>query len=241
MYSKEFVNLVENSFLKSEKLTSEEKKFGNPYYIGFGNPNSTVLILGKEKGFNIENEKQFEYESLLNPLEWKTYVDNSIKINKNKFHSSEHYINAFFPYLEKSKSGHTWTKYETLLKNIYPEIVNEENDFFNHCFISEINFKPSKYSKIRSFNDQKRIEFLGSKYFKKFNVIILACGNYLDSNKIEEIFDVKYDKNSDLSRPRERLRIYRNGNRILINTRQLSFDVSNNYLKEISNQLRDYL
>ena len=81
MYSKEFINLVNKAFSESEKLTQEEKAEGNPYYIGFGNPNAKILFIGKEKGFDKEkNLRQFEFESLLNPKEWKSYIDNSIEI-----------------------------------------------------------------------------------------------------------------------------------------------------------------
>jgi len=54
MYSKEFINLVNKAFSESEKLTPEEKAEGNPYYIGFGNPNAKILFIGKEKGFDID-------------------------------------------------------------------------------------------------------------------------------------------------------------------------------------------
>lgn len=63
-YSKKFIDLVNNSFINSNNLESSEKEFGNPYYVGFGNPNSKILILGKEKGFDINNLEQFKYESL---------------------------------------------------------------------------------------------------------------------------------------------------------------------------------
>ena len=234
MYSKEFINLVNKAFSESEILTPEEKAEGNPYYIGFGNPNAKILFVGKEKGFDKEkNFGQFEFESLLNPKEWKSYIDNSIGINTNKHYNSNTYINAFYPYFGKNKGGHTWSKYEKILKNIYPEMTTENNNFLSYAFLTEVNFQPSKYSKIKVFNNQERIDFLKEEYFKSFDVIILACGKYLSNTQIEEIFDVTLQDN-EKSEKHELLKIFKNKDRILLNTRQLSMAVSNEYLKNIS-------
>lgn len=241
MYSKEFINLVNIAFSESEKLTQEEKAEGNPYYIGFGNPNAKILFIGKEKGFDIEkNLRQFEFESLLNPKEWKNYIDNSIGINTNKHYESNNYINAFFPYLGKNKGGHTWNKYEKILKNIYPDMATENNNFFSKAFLTEVNFQPSKYSKIKIFKNQERINFLKEDYFKSFDAIILACGKYLNDSQIEEIFDVKL-QDEEKSEKHELLNVFKNKNRILLKTRQLSMAVSNEYLKKISNSINEHL
>jgi hypothetical protein len=241
MYRKEFIEIVNYSFEKSQRLNEEEITCGNPYYIGFGNPNSKILIFGKEKGFTKANTYQLEYESLKNPTEWKEYVEAKTKINSEiKYSKNGNYINAFCPYLEENKSGHTWNKYYVLLNKIVPTISKENNDFFKHSFISEINHKPAKRSEIKHFKNSNRIEMLRHDYFKTFDITILACGNYLDRTSIEEIFNVKFD-NSNLSVPRQKLEIFKNGNRILINTRQLSFDVSNEYLQRIADNVKMYL
>lgn len=124
MYNERFKNLVNLAFNKSTEFYKNENNLNkpNPYFVGFGNPNSKILILGKEKGFDASNLKQLQYKSIENPNEWKNYIENGIVSNRNKFHESDHYINAFRQYLAKMKGGHTWTKYYTLLKNIYPQI-----------------------------------------------------------------------------------------------------------------------
>ncbi|EKT4497987.1 hypothetical protein LIS90_02180 [Flavobacterium psychrophilum] len=94
-------------------------------------------------------------------------------------------------------------------------------------------------SKIKSFNNSERIELLKNDYYKSFDVIICACANYLTDNQIEEIFDVKFQ--SDLSSPNEKLKTFKNDNRILINTRQLSMNVKNDYLIRISEVAKKYL
>jgi hypothetical protein len=239
-YSKKFIDVVNNSFINSNNLESSEKEFGSPYYVGFGNPNSKILILGKEKGSDINNFEQFNYESIENINEWKFYVDNATTMNLDRFYpNSHHYINAFTPYLHRVNSGHTWDKYTILVRNLIPEITNENNDFFKYSFISEINYRPSKYSNIKKFKDQRRIDFLKEDFFKSFNVTTLGCGDYLEEKVIEEIFDVKFDSN--LSLPRQKLVIYKNNERIVINTRHLSIDVTNEYLDRVAEIARQYL
>ena len=242
MYTENFKSLVNLSIQRSKEFYMDtiNSNKPNPYFVGFGNPNSRVLIMGKEKGFNADNNlNQLKFESIENPNEWGNYVENGIAFNRLKFHDSEHYINAFRPYYGKTKGGHTWNKYYTLLKNIYPQIQKSENEFLDYTFLSEINFEPSKYSKIRSFNNSKRIELLKSDYYKSFDVTICACANYLTDNQIEEIFDVKFE--SDLSRPKEKLKIFKNNSRIVINTRQLSMNIKNEYLVRISEIAKKYL
>lgn len=241
MYDSRFIDLVNSAFLKSEKLSNTEKVLGNPYYIGFGNPNSKVLVLGKEKGFNVNPEKEFEqeqfkFESLLNPNEWKYCIDRELPFNLDRTYESKFYLNCFTPYTHKNPSGHTWTKYEMVLKKVFPEITGFQNDFFKYTFISEVNFQPSKLSKIRRFNHKERLDFLSSDFYKSFPITILGCGNYLNREQVCEIFDVNHKL--CLSKPRQKLEIYSNNNRILIQTRQLSFDIKNDYLDSIITQIK---
>lgn len=243
MYTEKFKKIVSFAFDKSEIFYNnrENEESPNPYYIGFGNPNAEILILGKEKGFDKEgNLEQLKCESINNPKEWKCYIDNHIKPNAEKIcKSTSGYINAFKPYDITSidSEGHTWRKYDKLLKNIYSDIES----FLCRSFISEVNYFPSKYSKIKRFNNEERIAFLSKEYYKSFPVIICACGNYLSKVQIEEIFNVKFEK--DESNTNERFVVYKSNDnkRILINTRQLSTNVSNKYLSKIAKEVKGYL
>ena len=235
----EFVNLVENSKKFSDEFYKNgEKKSANPFYIGLGNPNAEVLIIGKEKGFDYEkNKTQAFFESINNPKEWHHYIKNEISYTEKKFDTnSGYYNNCFIPYLEGiKKSGHTWNKYKKLIQKIYPNDEFIDNFYLRNCFISEINHNPSERSKIRKFENPERINFLKQPFFKSFKTTILACGDYLDNNLIEEIFDVKFKE--DLSKPRNKIVIFQNRSRVLINTRQLSFDVGNSYISTIGSYL----
>lgn len=88
-------------------------------------------------------------------------------------------------------------------------------------------------------NDNLRIEFLKNDYYNSFNVIICACGNYLNDNQIYNIFNLKLV--NDFSEPNERFKVYSDGKRVLINTRQLSMNIKNDYLKRISLVAKEYL
>jgi hypothetical protein len=212
MYSKHFIDLVKFASDNSEIFYTDIKNnnMANPYYVGFGNPSAEILIFGKEQGFDSSNPKQIKFESIENPKQWKVYVDEKKEVHKNKFYTSEsdeteHYTNVFYPYLGPiSGAGHTWNKYQSLLKQIYSTEEFCINDFLKHSFISEINYKPSKLSEIANFNDASRIELLKMDYYKSFKVTLLACGNYLSDTDIETIFDVKFHK--DNSKPRQKLK-----------------------------------
>jgi hypothetical protein len=240
-FKKEFNNLVKNSHLKSEEFykNNDSTSASNPYYIGFGNPNSDILLIGKEKSFDIGNKEALKYESIENPSEWNYYVKNSANFNKEKFSKDAiHYLNAFYPYEKVNKGGSTWSKYESLVNRIFGKKRINHNDFFKDAFLTEVNYTPSKQSQIRKFDEKLRQSFLKHPFYKSFKITILGCADYLDRNEIEEIFDVQFDK--DLTE-KHKLIIYKNSNRILANTRQLSTSVPNLYLQKIADQVTTYL
>lgn len=244
----DFKQLVKVAKDLSDKFyaVTTNKKSPNPYYIGFGSPNSEILILGKEKGFDFEkNENQAFFESINNPTEWFHHIENGTTC-KDKYlekigkYEAGKYNNVFIPYLEKiNKGGHTWNKYKKVIQEVYPNNDFINNDFLKKCFISEINHEPSKWSKIREFNNEVRKEFLKHSFYRSFKVTILACADYLSDKLIEEIFDVEFDDDS-LSNPRYKFVVYKSKDesRLLINTRQLSTAIKNSYIKEIGEYIK---
>jgi hypothetical protein len=240
MFKKEFIDIVSLANRKAEDFYYNKENNGqpNPFYLGFGSPNSDLLILGKEKGFDPNKIGQLELESIKNPIEWLHYVKNKVPFNKNKFHStSDLYLNSYFPYSGKMASGHTWSKYNKLTSELFDtQDSTEHNSFLKNSFISEVNHEPSKLSKYRKFNFQTRLDFLRNPFYKSFKTTVLGCGNYLPINKIEEIFDVSCQDN--FSEPREKLVLFSNGNRKLVLTRQLSMDVSDVFISKIVSHLK---
>ncbi len=237
MYKESFKELVKIAFEKSEKL---EIKKTNPYFIGFGNPNSEILILGQEKAINQDNLRQIEVESIENPKQWNKIVNENITDIDFKFYEDYFFKNPLHPYSGKPSKGNTWNHYQKLLKLIYPELNETINSFMFKSFISEINHQVSP-NRLGNQTDEERKSFNSNKFYKEFKVTILAIGDYLNKNEIEENYNVSFSE--DKSEPRKKMVLYKNINeqRILINTRQLSNDVSNDYLIKISNLIKNHL
>lgn len=250
MYNSTFKELVTEANKKSQTYyglnypdKNSESFNPNPYYIGYGNPKSKILILGKEKAFDYEKQQgQLYYESIANPDDWKRIVENNISdINVKYDNSTTKYKNALHPYDdEKPKGGQTWSKYQKLVNAISnsnnPEIINS---FFLKSFITEVNFRPSKKSK-RPKEFGQRLDFLKHSFYKSFPITILACADYLSKSEIEEIFDVKFSSDS-LSANNKRLIVYTGNNRILLNTRQLSINVEDDYIIQLADLTKKYL
>lgn len=241
MFSTEFFEIVHSAKEQSDKFYSNQQNAGkpNPYYIGFGTPNAKVLIMGKEKGFDPLNKEQLQFESIGNPHEWFDYLKRNKGAYASKYDSnSQHYMNAYYPYTGKMKPGHTWTKYANLARHIFPEVELHNNDFLNYTFISEINHQPSRLSAIRTYNYAERLNLLRHGFYRSFPTTILACGSYLKPKEIEDVFDVR--ETTNFSKPRQRMLVFTNQDRILINVRQLSMDVKHEYLELIAKTIKEH-
>lgn len=239
-YKKEFKDLIAHSYRATEKFYLENPKTeSNPFYVGFGNPNAKILLIGKEKAIGSENTEALKYESRKNPIEWEYYVRNLTSYNRKRFwDEAKFYLNSFYPYEKTNKGGDTWAKYESLVNRILEKKRIKHNVFFEESFLTEVNYKPSKRSKIKKFEDEERKEFLKSSFYKSFKITILACADYLKKEEIEEIFDVKFTANLSDG---HKMVVYKNEDRILVNTRQLSTSVPNLYLQKIAEEVKSYL
>lgn len=168
----------------------------NPYYIGYGNPNSEILFLGKEKAFNITNSPDlFLHESINNNKQWEYLIEN--------YNVDDLEFSPLFPqkYFErkipnyKIKKRHTWGMYCELVKAITDksEITSSseilENNFFHHCFTTEVNHIPSKYSLHLRFVDGRK-ELLQHAFYKSFKYVIIGAIGSINLNQIKSIFDI---------------------------------------------------
>ncbi|PZX09795.1 hypothetical protein LX69_03518 [Breznakibacter xylanolyticus] len=213
-----YQNLIIEAF-ESEELTQRElllkerfsaleifdfKQFANPFYIGFGNPNSEILVIGKEKAFSSENFELLIKESINNYKQWKTIIQNDLfKMNQLDVTSKI----GFSPLLPKSyhtgktKRNHTWSITASIINQIYPakelqvnEIQDITKSFFQQCFLTELNYKPAKYHEGSGLS-LERMDFLKSNFFKSFPSVIFSAKSYLkgDDKIIKEIFNAKFD------------------------------------------------
>jgi hypothetical protein len=236
-YSNDFVKLVKNCDQYTEEYL--QKREPSPYFIGYGNPNAEILILGKEKGFSDKNEVQLLQESIMNPRQWLDKI------------SGRNNTNSFDPEMPYGKEiaglpeGHTWNKYQKLNNAIY---IN--GSFKENFFISELNYKPSKYS--RGFaqnkkNIQTRLVFFADPFFtSQFKVTILACGNYIRPKEIYSTFNCDYvgDENGKFEFGKGNwfyLHQTSDKKKLIIHTRQLSMNVQNDMLKKMGEVIQKHL
>lgn len=218
IYSNEFKNLI-NSLNSIENIE---------HYIGTGNPSSSVVFFGKELGFDPNKSEQLKREVYDNVSQWKNNINGNFNIQDN--YTS---YNPLLPYNNpKKKAGHTWSKYQKLSRLIF----NDEKPFFQNVFVSEIGVKPSKTSKSQGITEFRSNLIKNSKFFQNFSIVVLACGDYLSSEDIEYLFNVK--RKECLSKPYEKLLTFESSGKFVINTRQLSFNVKNTYIDYISTKIK---
>ena len=226
------------SFIDPLKTFSSED--GNDY-IGQGNPNSSILIIGREHGFPKKSE-DYRLEVLGNRNQW-------IKITSGEGFSESGYdpMTCFTQRGQEFRLGDTsptWYVYQKIVNAICPHDMQTGKtapllDFFKYSFITEFsaasrpnnnnNTEQEKSATQESIN--KRTPLLSSEFFKSFQLVILACGRYFDDYgiDIEKMFDVKWIGKSDVVRLSDGKRVWLNVHyspdhkRIVVHTCQASY------------------
>lgn len=242
-YIKEFVDL----------LNSPAWKTGN-HYVGCGNPNSTILIIGKECAIKIDSE-QYDKEYNKNFEMWCQNIDTNIK------NIVPIWENPRAPYkgqkftvrgLRKTKHGEaiigeggtsrTWYNYQKLINLIREQgkLSSQPNtntiDFYEDCFITELNescrvnnngLNPSE-KKATEDNIRDRFDIMRATkpFWSHFKTVILACGPYADALRTDK--QLSYDIFGDAN-----IISMAEGRKVP----QLSFAISNQLLKSIADQV----
>ena len=143
-------------------------------FIGFGNPESKILIIGKE----CSGDGCDYHRNLAQWKECKDYMSHPAMVGtcNQKFKRNRNGNGGTSP---------TWLYYQSLVDRIRDKDTKskEDNlDFLNYCFTTELHDKPSKQSEPypeKKNKIQERIERLFSHdYWRTFDVIIVAAGNY---------------------------------------------------------------
>lgn len=234
-YSKEFLDLI--------AFTKKTEDF-----IGYGNPNAKILIIGKEEALDMgkEHDKRI-YEIAVKPncklwkekvLDLSSITPDSIPVWKD----SEDF-NPLYPWKGDDLPNGTWKNYQKLINRLYPTAdVGKMTTFHQYAFITEFNDRPSKTSKRKDSKVQERIthrceNILNHPFYKSFPIVIAACGHYVrDYNiNLEELFNQKHIEFKPVKKSAW-LNIHKKDNRILIHTRQLS----NSFSPELINCITDY-
>nr|WP_319400919.1 hypothetical protein [uncultured Carboxylicivirga sp.] len=235
-------------------------------YLGLGNPNADILILGKEL---IDDSLSIEENGEKNIDSW-----NDIISNKRNFSDINHLEdNALFPWKgqqftirkvdkngkitgEKGTSA-TWYFYQYLVDLILSKdkkTINDDIEFHKYCFQSELNQLNAKMShlipkddKIRIKSIKEREELFAQPFFNKFKIVIIACGHYQRdySFDIEETFRVNWVQPTiNISKGNWYNLHYskdKNHPKIVIHTRQFSSGISSKLIKEIAKKCIEFM
>lgn len=226
-------------------------------FIGTGNPNSSILIVGKEVATDIENSKNIDLEKQnlnnfnKNCQDWRKNVEYNFCQNDIplwRLGSKENnplYAFKGLKIKDIKSAGHTWRKYQKLHNYIFLKKANSLLNFQEDFFITEMSILPSKTTrdaqKKTNFVRQLQIRketFFKSDFIQNFPVVILACSNYISGEEIENIFSVKFTEQHGTGTQKFWIHLNSDKTKIVIHTRQLSANVSNNLLERIADEIR---
>lgn len=240
-----------------EKIVSASVEQG--IYIGTGNPNAKILVIGKELGFDKEEDKElFEKTLQRNPIDWKLNIaDPQRKIEICENNGTLDLFNPLYPYygMEKKEqsAGHTWRKYQLLYEKLSDSKSNNYT-FHENFFVTELNQNPSKYSHLQNKNlreisiEQRICSLFKSDFIQSFPIVIVSCGHYPREHGIDicDLFNVDYmpptrHVNND---SKQWYNLHHNkltdSPKLVIHTRHLSMNATNSLIENIAKEVTDF-
>lgn len=212
-------------------------------YIGQGNPNSDILIIGREHGFS--DEYQCDLEIRRNHEQWSQIVE-GIDFSESQYSPRYCFTERRQEFRIGPKSlgtSPTWFVYQKMVNALCPHDMEDGKkapllDFFNYSFITEFstasrpNNNKNTAEEIEATRKSitKRTPLLSSEFFRSFPIVILACGRYFDEYKIniEQMFDVRWEGQTppvELNNGKKvwlNLHYSKDGKRLVIHTWQAS-------------------
>lgn len=190
------------------KYSNEFKKLlDNPYspYIGHGNPNAKILLIGQEPAIDPEvTVGQWTEEILDNAVQWKKIVAESIGYDaidhtKIEFGLPLHpWANQQFQVRSEMKNGNirgekgtarTWYNYQKLVNKIFELYSNDrkpmtKDDYLDfhrlsfHTDMSDSAFLRHSTSMESHSAVLKRVSLLSGDFFRNIPIIIAAVGHF---------------------------------------------------------------
>ena len=223
-------------------------------YIGTGNPESKVLIIGKKAAIN-PNTHQHEKEIIQNYRYWKNMdnIDQTVIPSRNFTHYS-----ALYPYkgqiLAKNNNQNfgtstTWMNYQKLCNYIFDNEEEKSITFHEFFFLTEVNSTPSEktVNAVRDSIPFRKSKVLTSSFFQSFPIVIISGVGYFnvdnEVNEIEQIFGVKFKSKeyAEEAIKKQPFWIHRSldDKKIVINTYQLSIGISDCLLKRVAKEIKE--
>lgn len=235
-YPSKFISLV--STIAAE--TDDNLKF-----IGQGNPNAQILLVGKDCNIDTSTTRGkgcYEMEYLHNTSQWEKNIANNIDVTDvTEWSIGEDKYNPLYPYkglhnikAERTETGEvknggasaTWCAYQKLADKMFhyasPAI---DIDFHQHTFMTVLCSNPillDSYSKDVEKSVKARCESLFSTpFFRSFPVTIMACGRFAKDYHIdiEHVFNQSYKEIKQEGK--DWIRLFEHEGRLLIHTRPI--------------------
>lgn len=154
---------MKNSYFKELVRENNKVKF-----IGYGNPDANILIIGKECAIDPKHDKDNIYELVItkNREQWLSIINDTNKQNPDNIpywfstYPTEEKFSPLYPFkgqlftqkkkIENKGTNTTWYNYQKLIDRINNHSGRtkaDEIDFLKHCFITEFSGVCSLYSK----------------------------------------------------------------------------------------------
>ena len=185
MFRKEFVDLVNHCNWREK-------------FIGYGNPDADILIIGQEAADDKESKNYKDFYAP-NQSQWKVTIENNCLPQTEKFVPS-------FPFKTQKatirsgdgNSGATWDWYQRLHDQIYPDAKdpNGNINFFERIFITELNGEPRKNHKDKQENIKsqiaKRFDIMREtkSFWSHFKVVLFLCGSYSEAIDVDSAREI---------------------------------------------------
>lgn len=189
-------------------------------YIGCGNPNANILIIGKESAISKEKIDQIHLEMNSNYYQWSKNVEKNLSPDDVGIE-----YNPLYPYkgqkycVRMGKKGNasfgecgtsrTWYQYQKLWNSITKymdfhchdvEKGISDIDFHKYCFSTDLSTATARYSNQVSKEERKnsidkRKKLFAHPFFQQFPIVILSVGHYpkLHEIDLERLFRTKWD------------------------------------------------
>lgn len=225
----------------------------NINYIGTGNPLAQILIIAKEPSLD------------QNRIEDKVHIDllsKNLKLwQRDKYKTLDEipYRGEFSPmYPYKGQefkkindlknnwgTSVTWMNYQKLHNHIFKS--NGAIDFHENIFITDLNSSPSPKTQNANIDTvEARKQFISeSNYFQSFPIVILDGVGYFnvskEHNEIEHIFKVNFIKKIGEDSQPIWLHIGKQKPKLVINTYQMSRNVSHLRLENMGCLIKEFI
>ena len=243
----------------------------NNLFVGYGNPNGKVLVIGKEAAHvakedlvdHLEKKKEellqsnvAQWEHILSTGEVPNYDGERTISDENPLYAYGNQFNKKDirkegkPY--NGGTSDTYTKYEKLYEQLFLQGEKlKKINFQKEFFITELSDYPTKESyndkEIEAFRQQsieERKSLFALPFFKDFPIVIVAAGDYPIKYKfdMQQTFDVQWEgKTIQVGKYWYNLHFSKDNKRILIHTRQLSNSVSDELIAAIASEAKKFL